>query len=213
MLVAAILAVAVKPSKKLADQGTKVDLELLIPGAIGEWRHEIATSVQIIDPEQKATINRIYDQTLTRTYIDPHGYRIMLSIAYGSDQRDSAQLHKPEVCYPAQGFSVLEKQMGSIALDNFSLPMTQVSTSLGQRFEPVTYWITVGDKVVTSNGIGKKLVEMRYGLSGNIPDGMLVRVSSIDTDTASAYQIQRRFITSLFNVLDPAGRHRLFGEH
>lgn len=213
MLLAAIATVAIKPTKRLADQGTKVDLELLIPKVIGEWRYEISNSVQIIDPEQQATISRIYDQTLTRTYIDSQGYRIMLSIAYGSDQRDSMQLHKPEVCYPAQGFTVLDKHVEKLSLDTFSLPITRVSTSLDQRFEPVIYWITVGNSVVTNSSVEKKLVEIRYGLKGSIPDGMLVRVSSIDNDSANAYRAQRRFISSLFNTVDATGRHRIFGEH
>jgi EpsI family protein len=39
-------------------------------------------------------------------YVNASGYRIMLSLAYGSDQRGALQAHKPEVRYPAQGFTL-----------------------------------------------------------------------------------------------------------
>ena len=71
-----------------------------------------ATDIQIRAKE--AIINKIYNQTLTRTYINPRGDRIMLSIAYGRDQSDALQMHKPELCYPAQGFRLLNNQRGTL---------------------------------------------------------------------------------------------------
>ncbi|MDQ5918827.1 MAG: hypothetical protein QG660_1942, partial [Pseudomonadota bacterium] len=85
------------------------------------------------------------------------------------------------------------------------------ATSLGQRQEPVTYWTTVGDHVVKSGGIHKKLVEMSYGLTGKIPDGMLVRASSIDPDTANAYQMHDRFSKQMLEALAPEAQKRLAG--
>ena len=105
----------------------------------------------------------------------------MLALAYGKDQRDAMQVHYPEVCYPAQGFALQEKQIGTLATERGAIPVTRILTNLGQRIEPVTYWTTVGDRVVQT-GLQKKLAEMSYGLSGKIPDGMLIRVSSIDTE-------------------------------
>ena len=63
-----------------------------------------------MDPGQKALLDRLYEQQLSRTYENAQGYRIMLSIAYGGNQRDELELHKPEVCYVAQGFVLQDKQ-------------------------------------------------------------------------------------------------------
>ena len=49
------------------------------------------------------------------------------------------------------------------------------------------------------------------GLSGKIPDGMLVRVSSIDENRINAYRIQQEFIHQLFDATDNEVRHRIYG--
>ena len=210
MLAASGMAMALRPTHKIADQGPKVDLETMIPRAFGEWREEQQASAQIVDPQQKELIDKIYSQTLSRSYINDKGYRIMLSIAYGGDQSDSMQVHRPEVCYPAQGFSLQGKQAGSLAIGSGSIPVTRILTTLGQRSEPVTYWITIGEQVV-QGGVNKKLIEMGYGLTGKIPDGMLVRVSSIDGDDANAFKFHRAFAEQLLGAVEPGVRLRLSG--
>ncbi|MBV5336464.1 MAG: EpsI family protein, partial [Deltaproteobacteria bacterium] len=110
MALAAIFATAWRPSHKLIDGRDPINLQTLVPTAFGDWREEVQTSAMIVDPQQKETIDKIYKQTLSRTYINASGERVMLSLAYGDDQRDSMQLHYPEVCYPAQGFQLLSTE-------------------------------------------------------------------------------------------------------
>ncbi|TXI40723.1 MAG: exosortase-associated EpsI family protein, partial [Nitrosomonas sp.] len=47
--------------------------------------------------------------------------------------------------------------------------------------------------------------------TGNVPDGMLVRVSSIDVDKAKAYQLQTVFIQNLLSSVNASERIRLIG--
>jgi EpsI family protein len=210
MLAASGLAVAMRPTQRIADQGAPVKLETMVPQQFGVWREEPQNQALIIDPQQKEMVDRLYTQTLTRTYISSEGYRIMLSIAYGNDQSDAKQVHKPEVCYPAQGFTLKNKQYGQLAGNFGSFPVTRIETSLGQRNEPVTYWITVADKVV-GPGLDKKLTELSYGLRGQIPDGLLFRISSIDGDPARAYEKQSAFAEQLLASLAPTDRQKFIG--
>ena len=210
MLAASGLELALRPTQKIAEQGPPIDLETMIPRTFGDWREEQQNSTQIVDPQQQEMIDKIYTQTLSRVYINSGGYRIMLAMAYGDDQRDAMQTHYPEVCYPAQGFSLKDKQRGTLATANGSIPVTRIMTNLGQRHEPVTYWTTVGNQVV-GGGIQKKLAEMSYGLNGKIPDGMLIRMSSIDTETDNAYRIQGGFADQMLSALAPRHRERLNG--
>ncbi|HMM54774.1 MAG TPA: EpsI family protein [Candidatus Desulfobacillus sp.] len=212
MMAASAAAVALRPTHKIADDGPKIDLETLVPKAFGEWREEPLLFAQVINPQQQEVLDRIYNQTLARTYVNPQGYRVMLSIAYGGDQSDAMQVHRPEVCYPAQGFTLRDKHGDSLQTAFGNLPVTRVNTSLGSRQEPITYWVTIGDTVLRSTGIRKKLVEMSYGLAGKIPDGMLVRVSSIDRDTSRAYEMQDRFTRQMVEALQPELRWRLAGK-
>ena len=50
------------------------------------------------------------------------GRQIMLSIAYGEDQRDGMKLHYPEVCYPAQGFQSRSFQIRADQLSTTARP-------------------------------------------------------------------------------------------
>lgn len=209
MFAASGLALALRPTQKISDQGG-IDLETMIPRAFGDWRELSQNSVQIVDPQQQEMIDSIYTQTLSRTYVNTQGYRIMLSIAYGEDQRDAMQTHYPEVCYPAQGFSLQDKKNGTLTTESGLIPVTRLLTNLGQRHEPVTYWTTVGDRVVR-NGIQKKLAEMSYGLNNKIPDGMLIRVSSIDGETTNAYAMQMEFADRMLGALTPEYRKKLNG--
>lgn len=210
MLTSAAMAAVLRPSGSLADDRTPIDLEAMVPNRFGEWRALADVPVQIIDPEVQQTLDAIYTQVLTRTYADANGYRIMLSVAYGKAQTDNLQLHLPEVCYPAQGFKLERIEKVPLSLGTDTITARRMQTHLGQRFEPVTYWTVVGDHV-TAGGFDKKLTELRYGLRGHIPDGMLVRVSSIDRDTAKAHRVQADFANALVGAIDPTVRSRFAG--
>lgn len=211
MFAAAGMAVALKPTIKVMDSEAKLDLETLIPKQFGEWKIDETIVPLIANPEQQALINKIYNQTLTRTYVNPNGDRVMLSIAYGGDQTDSLALHRPETCYPAQGFQILKSPtISSFSTGEGSIPVKRLVAAQGQRVEPITYWTTVGDTVAV-NGLKWKLQQLKYGLTGKIPDGLLFRISSIQGDDAKAYHIQDAFARDLLKALPPSGRQRIIG--
>uniref|UniRef100_UPI0028A7F8CF exosortase C-terminal domain/associated protein EpsI n=1 Tax=Massilia oculi TaxID=945844 RepID=UPI0028A7F8CF len=90
------------------------------------------------------------------------------------------------------------------------LPVKRLVARLSERNEPITYWITIGDKA-TKAGIQQKLRRLAYGLSGEIPDGMLVRVSTIGSDRHAAWRVQDRFVVDLLAALAPRDRAHLIG--
>ena len=210
MLATSGLTLALHPTHKISEEGPAIDLEVMIPRTFNKWREEQSRSVQIVDPQQKEMIDKIYTQTLSRTYVNADGYRIMLAMAYGDDQRDGMQMHYPEVCYPAQGFMLQDKETGVLVTTNGPIKVTRILTNLGQRNEPVTYWTTIGSTVFQGN-IQKKIAEMRYGMDGKIPDGMLIRVSSIDDKTSNAYEMQNQFVNEMLAALAPEYREKLNG--
>ena len=212
MFAASAGAIIAKPTAKLADERPAISLEKMIPEQFGEWRYEPQQTIQVINPQTQELLDKLYSQILSRTYVGAGGYRIMLSLAYGTDQRERSSLraHKPEVCYPAQGFTVVKDDSGLLVTEFGNIPVRRLFATLGPRQEPLTYWFTVGDTAIQSK-LQKRLVDLRYGLTGRLPDGLLFRVSSIDPDPAHAYQIQDRFITQLLQTVSPAERKRLSG--
>ena len=211
MLLSATLGAALKPTLYLSEALPPVVLQQLVPKAFGEWQEMPIAMTQIINPQQQETLERIYSETLSRTYVNAQGYRVMLSIAYGKNQNKALELHSPEVCYPAQGFTLVSSQPARLRIMDKSLPVRQLETHQGQRFEPVTFWSVIGTQVPSST-LQKRLIEFRYAITGRIPDGFLVRMSSIDKDTSNAYAMQGQFADALVQALGPETRTRLAGD-
>lgn len=211
MCAGSALALVARPTQRFADRGPKVVLEEIFPERFGDWRIDTSLPVVLPSPDAQEVINRIYNQTLARTYVNGQGQRIMLSVAYGGDQSDSMAVHKPEVCYPAQGFEVLAASDASLRLAGREVPARRLLTRLGGRTEPLTYWITVGDRVPGSSGLRQKFAQLGYGLRGTIPDGMIVRVSSIDRQADSAWALQSKFLDDLIAVVPQDGLNRVVG--
>ena len=210
MIVSAALTMALTPTKKIADLQDRFDLEVMIPAKFGNWRIDDSIIPLQVDADTQAKLDKIYNQTLSRTYVNSYGERIMLSIAYGGDQSDNLAVHKPEVCYYAQGFEIMKTFVDELLTQYGKLPIKRLLAIKGYRNEPITYWITVGNKAVLP-GMEEKLQQLRYGLTGNVPDGMLVRVSSIDSDKDKAYQLQTIFIQDLLSSVNSSERIRLIG--
>lgn len=212
MLLAAGAAEWVKPSRKLVDEIGRVDIEHAIPDGIADWRQDRWAGGLVINPQQEAALSAIYNQVVTRTYVSPRGERLMLSIAYGEDQRDAMSLHYPEVCYPAQGFEVRANTQQALDTPKGTIQVRRLMTRQGPRLEPVTYWVVIGRRN-TLGGIDKKLIELDYARRGQIPDGLLFRVSSIDADAGHAFALHDQFIRALAAGLPDPLLQRIYGLH
>lgn len=211
MTSAAAIATVMTPTRRIVDTLPKLDIEAAIPQRFGDWQIDARSGGGVVNPQQTELLNQLYSQIVTRTYVNSEGYRIMLSIAYGEDQRDGNQLHYPEVCYPAQGFQVVTNRKAILNTPLGDIPIKRLETHLSQqRYEPITYWTTVGNQALTG-GTSKKLAEMKYGLRGEIPDGLLFRISSIDRESAAAFAKQEQFVEQMLPALTPDVRARLAG--
>lgn len=207
---AVALARVMRPSIHMTDTLGKPDLEAIFPREFAGWRVDARASMVLPSPETQALLDSIYNQTLTRTYINARGQRIMLSVAYGGDQSDATRAHLPEVCYPAQGFQISQNFAGQLMLGGRVVPVRHLMSNQSNRYEPITYWLVVGDRVTVSR-TDQKLAQFSLGLKGLIPDGMLVRVSNIDVDMVRGHQLQAGFLQDLAVAFPATARDRVFG--
>ena len=198
-----------KPEIQVLSAEQMPNFEKIIPSQFGSWRLDDALPMILGDPGQLALLDEIYSQNISRTYIGNQGQHLMLAVAYGYNQSDEMQVHKPEVCYPAQGFKVLNKENGVLTTDQKTIPVTYLKTQKGPRIEFVTYWILVGDQVVQGD-INRKLQQLSFGLKGVIPDGLLFRVSTIGA-TEAEFDVQKSFIKEMLNSLDKQSKEKLIG--
>ncbi len=213
MALAAAAGELLRPTDRLSERKAPILLDKQVPESFGEWKLDTNIRPVVPDPGLQAMLDTLYSQTLARTYVNAKGERVMLSIAYGSDQSNEATaVHRPEFCYSAQGFRVRTIGKESLVVGQTQIPVSRVLAQLGQRNEPITYWVTL-DESATLPGLGRKLQQIRYGLKGQIPDGMLVRVSSISASTADSYALQLRFLQQMHVAVPAEVRGRYFGSN
>ncbi|MYM88089.1 EpsI family protein [Rugamonas sp. FT82W] len=210
MAATAWTAQAVRPTLRLADLHEKIVLADAIPTHFGQWTEDVNQVSAVINPQVDAEIKRIYAQTLSRTYVNADGERIMLAVAYGTDQRDNLAVHYPEGCYGAQGFNVSPVSFEQLNLAAGAIPATRLVASLNNRVEPITYWVVVGDRAVRNSWELKK-ARLAYALEMEIPDATLIRVSSIGGDSAAAYRLQERFVGEMLAAVPPKLRDHFSG--
>lgn len=205
------VAVALTPRTYMAELQGRVPLASIIPSGFGEWEVDRSVIPVPPSPDLQRVIDQTYDETLSVTYRDREGRRVMLSVAYGRNQHKGMNTHRPEVCYPAQGFRIESAaQSGVLRAVDRDIPVTRLVARADSRVEPITYWLLVGDRI-TQFGYAMRAVSIGYGLSGVIPDGVLFRVSSIDGNPANAYETHTRFVQQLLQSLPASGQARLLG--
>lgn len=212
MVAASLLAWWMTPTKFWSSHTATVKYETLFPQSFGNWVLAPAQANAIVNPQQQETLDAIYDEIVTKTYVEQgSGRRIMVSLAYGNNQSRATQVHKPEVCYPAQGFTLLEMNKGTLQTnDAYVVPVMRIVAQMGRRHEPLTYWIRSGDRVVRGS-IEQNLARISLGLRGYIPDGLLFRVSEINTDSKASFELQDRFMRDFLAVQAPQARESLIG--
>lgn len=205
MVSACALSVAIKPSQFKSSNTNKVNIDSMIPVTFSSWVAEPQISTLLVNPSEVEVLDQIYAATLSRTYTNKQGKRIMLSIAYGVEQNKQSQVHRPEVCYPAQGFKVRSEGRVKLQTLHATIPVLRLIAEQGNRSEPISYWIRVGDDL-TSGWIGQKIAVVKQGLQGKVADGLLFRVSSIDKNTEEAFEMQEEFIISLLAAVSESDR-------
>ena len=212
MIAALATAYALVPRHYMADDKPEMNLAQVVPKQFGHWRLDESITPVVADPTVQATLDQLYSQTLARTYVDPQGHRVMLSIAYGKNQNsESTAAHRPEFCYTAQGFSIQDTTKGAIMLGGSTdVPVARLVGVMGARVEPITYWVTL-DNTPALPGLSRKLQQLRFGLQGKIADGLLVRVSSIGDVADQEYELHRRFLADWRAATPDSFKPRFFG--
>lgn len=191
-------------------RSSPIGLEGLVPREFGGWK-EVPSLLAHVDlavrRDEKDLAAQLYDDVLARTYRGPTGELIMLSIAYGSRQRQESKIHRPELCYTSQGFEIgaVARHFLSLSPMQGSLPVKVFLASAPSRNEHVVYWIRIGDAILES-AMRTRLKILGDGLKGVVPDGILVRASTlvqIGPDQPDPQATIETFLRSLMAAMGP----------
>ena len=211
MVLSSALAVLATPTLKNADQQEKFNLEEIVPRQFDGWKMDSSFAEPLVSGDVKGSINKIYNQTLSRTYINSNGEPVMLVIAYGRDESVDLQVHRPEICYAARGFDIGQMTKAFVDTTFGTIPVMRLVARQGNRNEPITYWIKIGNSM-TRGWFEEKWATFRYAITGQIPDGLLFRVSTISNNEQDSYRIQQTFLTDLLKSMQSGDRHWLVGQ-
>lgn len=212
LLLTAVLAANSRPTTRMAEMGEAIDLQTLVPKRIGQWVMDEREGIKVVNPQANAAVSAIYQQVLSRHYVNTQtGNVVMLSIAYGADQSYGHDLHVPDVCYPAGGFQIVQRTDSQLQLgDNLNLPTRRLIAQRAQRREPLTYWVVVGERAVTG-AVAAKLAALRYGMQGVVPDGMIIRVSTVGLPDKQAFAEQDAFAAEMLSNLPARWKSKITG--
>ena len=203
-------AYALIPRRRVSLLGATT-VAAIVPKQLPDWTSRDVTDL-VAPKEEDSLAARIYGETVGRVYRQTStGAEIMMLLAYGNTQSDDLQLHRPEVCYPAFGFSIHQNQEVAIPLvQGAAIPGRNLVAVAPDRRETILYWSRLGEYFPTSRST-QHLDRMRTSIKGVIADGILSRfsVEGVEPDIASAVMLA--FVPSLIKAIAPGRRPALIG--
>lgn len=186
-------------------------LDDVIPRHFGNWTE--AHVGQVVQPESDDSLAKtLYSQRVGRVYqASDSSAMVMLLVAYGSTQSDLLQLHRPETCYPAFGFSLSSSAPTSIPLSSGAdVPARDLVARIEHRVENVTYFTRIGEFLPRTQ-TEQRVDKLKTAFQGIIPDGILVRCSTLGEDTHACMEMNKRFLASLLDAVAPRYRPVFLG--
>ena len=202
-------ALALKPRKRLVLLGDR-KLDDVVPQQIGDWKN-FPSSNFVLPKSPGSLADRLYSQTVSRLYLSPTMLPMIVVIAYGAVQNDLLQLHRPETCYAAVGYTISASRRRQLPIGgNALLPVRELTASSDSRLEQICYWTRIGDDLPT-DGQEQRSVKLMQQLKGYLSDGVLVRVSTPAPADPQVFAQLGLFATGMLAAMNPADRMVLIG--
>ena len=189
-------------------KGPKPDLQSIINQHPQGWQSVPGSSVV------PNTGNNPYDLVAHHIYKRADGKAASIVMTWSYDGFHQAG-HAQEVCYNSQGFTVSTPKNISLMVGDQKLDVVTFEGRYGEMIEQVIYWRVTGgihDSALQEN-IPKtqRLKEIPRSLIGDIPNNLMVRVSTWRAATDPPSTVHIDYIKSYLQSQTPKTRHFLTG--
>jgi EpsI family protein len=165
-----------------------------IPAKVGGWTAEKSSEVVLAAPDE--TSDKLYQNLETRIYTGDALPAIMFLCAYSNVQKNDVQVHRPEVCYPASGYPITKNVAEKITVGKQDINARFLIADRGGPQEMILYWTRVGASFPI-DWQSQRIEMAKANLSGTVPDGVLLRVSTIMNEERHAKKLLLQFIEQL----------------
>lgn len=202
-------AEGLRPRRRLVLLKKNLTIDKVLPTAFGGWEAEASSG--LVTPDMAGRLARtLYSETIQRVYHHETIDRaVMLLAAYGDTQSDLLQLHRPESCYPAVGFTIALTKAENLRVGEGQLPARRVIATARDGTENIVYWTRLGERLPQSGG-QQRDARLQNAIEGYVADGILIRCS-VAGDSDEAFAILDDFIPALLAATGSAGRPALIG--
>jgi EpsI family protein len=200
-----------RPRRQLLLLPAGTTLAQLVPERFSGWREDQGGGV--VTPTTEGSLaDRLYDEQLIRSYASADAASsIMLLATYGRSQSDGLQLHRPESCYPAVGFAIVERRLSQLVVaPGASIATVSLSARLGDRHEDIVYWTRLGEALPQTAG-DQRSARLAAAMAGYVGDGVLLRASAVRVDEVPQFDRISRFLRDLVLAVAPDKRAALIG--
>ncbi len=180
----------------------------VLPQRVDDWQAVAPEEVILPSPDQLT--DRVYDELAIKAYVRPDMPPITVVMAYGARQDYTFQLHRPEICYVASGFDILDVQKRILPIAGQPVPGNAMLAARGNRMEAVLYWARIGDSFAQSLWEQRLAVARGVG-HWQVDEGVLLRLSMPAPVDESAFPALTEFASRMVELSGPRGRQVLLG--
>ena len=142
-----------------------------LPISLNGWR--------AIDLEMDESVSEMLaaDHNVQRAYLHPQRYVVFVYVGYYGTKRGGTPEHTPDICYPAQGWSIVEARDRSVGgTSGFDVREFIVEKEGERRL--VHYWYRTSHTTGITSVLRLRLEHFWGRLARNRGDGALVRLST-----------------------------------
>lgn len=155
-----------------------------LPPAVADWR---AIDIPI---EQGVADMLRADLNVQRAYVHPQGYVVYVYVGYYGTTRGGTPEHTPELCYPAQGWEILERDSVEIAGAD-GLAVREFVVEKGGERRLVHFWYRTAEATGIRSTAALRWRHFWARLAAGRGDGALVRLDTpIEGDDVDAARLK-----------------------
>ncbi len=213
LLVSSVLLVEVREYQ--SSQAVKQpDLQRLVNVHPDGWT---AIASPFVDPNWNKSLQTDYDLVAAQAYQRGDGKKVVVVMTWSRDGIRRAG-HSQQMCYLAGGYTVTPPVYASVGTKAGKQDVIAFSGQHGNLIDDVMYWRITGGNVDISTGQSRliavkfdKLSRLARHLLGDLPDNLMVRVSSerFPPDQPATAQID--YIRGFLEMLSASDRKLIMG--